>query len=105
MAFREIIKENDFLRDVLAYIKECCLEEIDGQYYYNRADYSGRDFFVQVPIVVITEDEKEKIIEEIRDNWDLEECYDWGDMDIDEVKEHISDELFEIIIEVLMGLY
>ncbi len=99
----EIALNNGFLDDMVDSLQiSNTIEKTDNGWVYLRSDYGGRDFFDEIPIQYIDEDE----MREIEDYCILDsgiEDYDWGGYsgDIDYVQELLFDHFADLLIDHL----
>ena len=86
-----LAKQTGAFADLLDSLKACLeYDEKNKCWVYLRGDVSGRDFYTEVPIQYISDDEKSNLAEEVIEDGVLE-YYDWDGLDIDEVKEFMYD--------------
>ena len=84
-----VARENGAFADLLDALKgRLEYNEKKKEWMYLRSDFSGRDFYEPIPIWYIDSDEKYNLAEDIIDDGDLED-YDWGDMDVEDVKDSL----------------
>lgn len=95
-------KDNGYFMDMYNYITDeysDILEKVDGKWTYMRRDPSGRDFFSNIPIEYITDDERDSLLDYLIGDMMIED-YEWND-DLDDVTENLYEYLWDALYDEL----
>lgn len=101
----ELAVENGYLAAAVMELQDSTRTEYDKKlgWCYLRSDYSGRDWMEPIPLAYINDSEQDGLITDLLD-WDCTpEDYDWDGEDIDDVKEWLYENLFDMILDKLSG--
>ena len=97
----DLARENNYLFDTSNMLQATeKIKNVDGSWFYQRPDSSGRDFFTDVEINSITDDEKNNLVDYCLDGLD---SYNWGSYDLDTVNNTLSEELFDTLFTESSG--
>ena len=97
--------DNGFISDMADSLQYSnMLEETDDGWAYMRSDYGGRDYFDDIPLEYIDEDEIQEILDYCLLDSDIED-YDWGEYsdDIELVQEALEGCFVDMLIDYLNG--